>query len=81
MSLLTMYRITNTYNILEVAVSLIKAEYVVSGQRPIIMSFINIKIKVRCENTEQIEKVLLQRQAKYTGTDHQRNTDFRMRHL
>lgn len=38
------------------------------------MSFINVEIKARCENTEAIEKVLLQKQAKFIGEDHQVDT-------
>lgn len=40
------------------------------------MSFINIEIKARCENTEAVEKVLLQMQAKFIGEDRQLDTYF-----
>jgi adenylate cyclase, class 2 len=42
------------------------------------MSFINVEIKARCENTVRIEKVLLEKQAKYIGTDHQVDTYFKV---
>lgn len=40
------------------------------------MSFINVEIKARCENTEAVEQVLLQKQAKFIGEDHQIDTYF-----
>lgn len=43
------------------------------------MSFINVEIKARCENTQAVEKVLKQHQAKYIGEDHQVDTYFEVR--
>jgi predicted adenylyl cyclase CyaB len=43
------------------------------------MSFINVEIKARCENTQAIEQVLKEHQAKYIGEDHQVDTYFGVR--
>ncbi len=39
---------------------------------------INLEIKARCRNPEQVRRILRQRQAKSAGTDHQRDTYFRV---
>jgi len=40
------------------------------------MSFINVEIKARCENTQAVEQVLKEHQAKFIGEDHQVDTYF-----
>ena len=40
------------------------------------MSFINVEIKARCEDTQAAEQVLKQQQAKFVGEDHQVDTYF-----
>ncbi|MDX2442504.1 MAG: class IV adenylate cyclase [Bacteroidales bacterium] len=40
------------------------------------MNILNIEIKAWCENPEQIENILLEKKARYIGTDHQIDTYF-----
>lgn len=42
------------------------------------MSFINIEIKARCKNPEDIEFILMQENADYIGLDHQIDTYFKV---
>ena len=40
------------------------------------MAFLNIEIKARCSNPEDLEQILLEKNAHYIGTDHQIDTYF-----
>lgn len=40
------------------------------------MNILNIEIKARCRNPEQIENILLEEKARFVGTDHQIDTYF-----
>lgn len=42
------------------------------------MAFLNVEIKARCSNPNIIEEILLDKKARYIGTDHQIDTYFKV---
>ena len=44
----------------------------------VVVGFINVEIKARCDDPDKIEKILKEKGADYKGTDHQVDTYFRV---